>query len=58
MKTRLVINIDGCPLRFLSLYKFAYSDGANLILSYLNASKECCLGFRRLFVFHTKSVHL
>ena len=31
MKTRLATNIDGHPLRFTLLFKFAYSDGINLI---------------------------
>ena len=33
-KTRLATNIDGYPLRLASLFEQAYSDGADLILSY------------------------
>ena len=33
MKTRLATNIDGYPLRLALLFEYAYSDGADLILS-------------------------
>ena len=33
MKTRLETNIYSYPLRFVLLFKLAYSDGADLILS-------------------------
>ena len=33
MKTRLETNIYGYPLRLVLLFKLAYSDGADLILS-------------------------
>ena len=34
MKTRMATNIDGHPFRLVSLFKFAYRDGASLILGY------------------------
>ena len=33
MKTRLETNIDGYPVRLALLFEYAYSDGADLILS-------------------------
>ena len=58
MKARLAPNIDGHPLRLVSLFEFAYSNGANLILSYGNTNKDCGPGFSRYFVSQAKVVNL
>ena len=57
MKTRLETNIYGYPLRLVLLFKLAYSDGADSILSCCNTNKECgsVLGY---FLFFRQNVIL
>ena len=55
MKARLETNIGGYHLRLvLLLFRYAYFDGAELILSYENTNKESSPNFSVFFVFSGK----
>ena len=56
LKTRLATNIDGHPLRFVLLFKQAYSNGADLILSCLNTNEEVGPGLAHFLFFRQKIV--
>ena len=54
MKTRLETNIYGYLLRLVVLFKLAYSDGVDLILSCWNSNEESGPGFSVFSVFQAK----
>ena len=54
MKTRLETDIYGYLLRLILLFKLAYSDGADLILSCRNSNEESGPGFSVFSVFRAK----
>ena len=54
MKTRLKTNIYNYPLRLVLLFKLAYSDGADLILSCRNSNEESGACFSVFSVFRAK----
>ena len=54
MKTRLITDNDGYSLRLVLLFELAYSDGADLILSYRNTNKDSGPDFSVFSVFQAK----